>query len=153
MKPNEKWFDPYIQRFEQITERMSHYMRKQFEEDEESHKYKITPVKFILLRTVYLKGKCMVADLSRKVHLTSGATTLALNKLEAEGLIVRKRDQSDRRIVWVELSEKGEELIQKIIQHRQRMMKKMLSVLTEEEQEMFMSLLEKISIKLHEQTK
>ncbi|MGA9173618.1 MAG: MarR family transcriptional regulator [Thermoactinomyces sp.] len=151
MGHDEKWFDPQIQRIDQITERIGRFIRRQFEEDDDSYRYKMTPVKFILLRTVYLNGRCMVADLSREVNLTSGATTLALNRLEKEGLIVRRRDQADRRIVWVELSEEGKTLVEKILQQRQLMFKKMLSVLTEDERELFIKLLEKISVKLHEQ--
>ncbi len=35
----------------------------------------------------------MVADISNKLHLTSGATTSLLNQLEEESLIQRVRDE------------------------------------------------------------
>ncbi|MBH8603777.1 MarR family winged helix-turn-helix transcriptional regulator [Thermoactinomyces sp. CICC 10522] len=148
MGNEEKRFDPQIQRIDQITERIGRYVGSRFAGQEDSFQPKITPVKFILLRTVYLNRRCMVADLSREVNLTSGATTLALNRLEKEGLIRRQRDQADRRIVWVELSEEGEALVEKILWQRQQMFKQMLSVLTEDEQDLFIKLLEKISFKL-----
>ncbi|MFC7440531.1 MarR family winged helix-turn-helix transcriptional regulator [Laceyella putida] len=138
------WYDPQLQRFDQISERFAQYMSKQFDE----LPYKLTPVKFVLLRTVYVKGKCMVVDLSRQVNLTSGATTLALNKLEQEGMIVRTRDHVDRRIVWVELTDEGKSIVEQTVKRRQQVIRKMLDVLTVEEQEMFIQLMEKISVKI-----
>lgn len=39
------------------------------------------------------------ARLAERIHLTSGATTSLLNRLEAAGQIVRTREHSDRRVV------------------------------------------------------
>ncbi|RAL26491.1 MarR family winged helix-turn-helix transcriptional regulator [Thermoflavimicrobium daqui] len=149
MGENKTWFDPQIQKIEQITERMDQYLCKQLENPEPEHK--LTPNKFILLRTLLFKGKCMVADLSREVNLTSGATTIALNRLEQEGLIIRNRDHIDRRIVWVDLSNEGKQLVKSILKNRQKFIKQILNVLTEQEQETFISLLNKISVKLLQQ--
>ncbi|SFJ90547.1 MarR family winged helix-turn-helix transcriptional regulator [Thermoflavimicrobium dichotomicum] len=138
--------DPQLQRIESINERIERYLSKQLEDGEPQ--YKLTPSKFVLLRTLLLKGKCMVANLAHEANLTSGATTLALNRLENDGLIIRTRDQMDRRIVWVELTEEGKSLVEKILYQRQKFFRQMLSVLTDEEQETFIYLLEKISLKL-----
>lgn len=39
------------------------------------------------------------ARLARRVHLSSGATSALLNRLERAGLLVRTREASDRRVV------------------------------------------------------
>lgn len=135
-----RWYDPQIQQVDQISERFNQYMNKQVAD----MPYHLTPVKFILLRTVYIKGKCMVVDLSRQVDLTSGATTLALNKLEQKGLIVRTRDHVDRRVVWVELTDEGKRIVEQVVKWRQQAIKKFLDGLTDEEQKMFFQLINKI---------
>jgi DNA-binding MarR family transcriptional regulator len=104
----------------------------------------ITPQKFLLLNSLLRMKKCKVNDLAQEVNLSSGATTLALNRLEKEGLIVRSRDKEDRRIVWVELTEKGRSLILRLVEKRHRVWEKMLSTLTPEEEQEFLRLLEKM---------
>jgi DNA-binding MarR family transcriptional regulator len=98
----------------------------------------ITPQKFLLLNRLLQLKKCKVNDLSHELNLSSGATTLALNRLEEEGLILRTRDEEDRRIVWVELTGKGRALILRLVEKRQQVWEKMMCALTpEEEQELF----------------
>jgi DNA-binding MarR family transcriptional regulator len=104
----------------------------------------ITPQKFLLLNSLLRMKKCKVNDLAQEVNLSSGATTLALNRLEKEGLIVRSRDEEDRRIVWVELTEKGRSLILRLVEKRHRVWEKMLSTLTPEEEQEFLRLLERM---------
>ncbi|MDN4593542.1 MarR family winged helix-turn-helix transcriptional regulator [Polycladomyces subterraneus] len=104
----------------------------------------ITPQKFLLLNNLLRMKKCKVNDLAQEVKLSSGATTLALNRLEKEGLILRSRDEEDRRIVWVELSEEGRSLILRLVEKRHRVWEKMLSALTPEEEQEFFRLLEKM---------
>jgi DNA-binding MarR family transcriptional regulator len=104
----------------------------------------ITPQKFLLLNRLLQLKKCKVNDLSQELNLSSGATTLALNRLEEEGLILRTRDEEDRRIVWVELTGKGRALILRLVEKRQQVWEKMLSALTPEEERELFRIMEKM---------
>jgi len=104
----------------------------------------ITPQKFLLLNSLLRMKKCKVNDLAQEVNLSSGATTLALNRLEKEGLILRTRDEGDRRVVWVELTGEGRSLILRLVEKRHQVWEKMLSALTREEEQEFFRLLEKM---------
>jgi DNA-binding MarR family transcriptional regulator len=86
----------------------------------------------------------MVADISNKLHLTSGATTSLLNQLEEESLIQRVRDEKDRRVVWVSLTDESKKLVSMITEKRNGFLKDMLAALTVEEQEEYFRLLNKI---------
>jgi DNA-binding MarR family transcriptional regulator len=48
-------------------------------------------------------------ELSAKLELSSGAMTNRIDRLEADGLVERKRDPDDRRGVRVELTDAGNE--------------------------------------------
>ncbi|PTM53198.1 MarR family winged helix-turn-helix transcriptional regulator [Desmospora activa] len=135
-KPN-----PYIEKMDHISTEMIRLLNKR---NEEELPFKPTSAKFILLHTLFKKGRCMVNDLSTKTNLTSGATTLALNRLEKDGIVQRTRDSHDRRVVWVELSEHGSALVQQLLLRRQQAWEKMLQALSEQEQEIFIQLMEKI---------
>ena len=49
-----------------------------------------------------------VAELARECQLDTGAMTRLLDRLEAKGLLRRVRNQLDRRVVKIELTELGE---------------------------------------------
>jgi DNA-binding MarR family transcriptional regulator len=104
----------------------------------------ITPQKFLLLNSLLRLKRCKVNEIAHELNLSSGATTLALNRLEEEGLILRSRDDGDRRIVWVELTEQGRALILRLVEKRQQVWEKMLSALTPEEERELFRILEKM---------
>lgn len=54
-------------------------------------------------------GPLTAGQLARAVHLTTGAVTAVLDRLEAAGYVRRVRDTSDRRRVLVEATSKVEE--------------------------------------------
>jgi DNA-binding MarR family transcriptional regulator len=141
--------DSKLEKLEELTGQLARYVtRKHLEKDEEELPIKMTPTKGYILNILYKKGRKMVNDLAEEVGLTSGATTLALNRLEEEGWIVRTRDTQDRRVVWVDLSETGKKWMKKIWRRRQAFWEAILDCLTEEEKDQLIYLMEKIGSRL-----
>ncbi|QOR66917.1 MarR family transcriptional regulator [Cytobacillus suaedae] len=66
----------------------------------------------ILLFMIHNKKEIKTSEISEHFGVTSGAATGIADKLEGLGLIERKRSTSDRRVVSLVLSEKGEKLVQ-----------------------------------------
>ena len=52
-----------------------------------------------------------VSDISKMLHVTAPAVTQMLKNLEASGLVERNPDPTDRRVVYVTLTARGEETI------------------------------------------
>ncbi len=104
----------------------------------------ISPKQFILLRVLYDKGRSTVSDLAGEIRLSASATTIALNRLVKSGYINRIRDEQDRRVVWVALSEKAVPLIEKLIEKRRELFAKLLQNLTDDELEQFSRVLGKL---------
>lgn len=63
-----------------------------------------------------------VSELSRAMRVTSPFVTQLLNKLEEAGMVVRARDESDRRIVRVRLTAKGAEAAEAVRSHRHQVL-------------------------------
>ncbi|HEU4709017.1 MAG TPA: MarR family transcriptional regulator [Methylophilaceae bacterium] len=59
------------------------------------------------------KGKT-AAELSRCLGVETSTMTRMLDRLEAKGLLSRRRCVNDRRIIWVELTEEGRQIAAKI---------------------------------------
>lgn len=86
----------------------------------ELHKrYDLKMGEFDVLATLRRSGQpyCLTpSELIPSMMLTSGAMTNRLDKLEKKGLIAREHSKEDRRSVTVELTPKGFELIDSLIE-------------------------------------
>ncbi len=104
----------------------------------------INTKQFILLRALYRCQRSTVTDLASKLRLSTSATTIALNRLVKNGYVNRVRDEQDRRVVWVELTEKSMPLIQRLMEKRREFFTELLLVLSDDELEKLVQHLEKI---------
>jgi MarR family 2-MHQ and catechol resistance regulon transcriptional repressor len=66
---------------------------------------------FGVLEALLHKGALPVNVLGRKLLLTSGSATTAVDRLEARGLVARRPDPADGRVRLVELTAAGRRLI------------------------------------------
>src|ERR687886_913831 len=66
------------------------------------------------------KGGISQGELSQKFEIDPSRVTRLAKRLEREGLILRKRDPEDHRIVRVFLTEKGRGLLEALSEHRVR---------------------------------
>ena len=55
-------------------------------------------------------GTLSARDLGRECDMLASTATGVIDRLEQHGFVRRVRDEGDRRIVWVQMTESGEEL-------------------------------------------
>lgn len=73
----------------------------------------LTYTQYIVMMVMWEKTSINVKTLGEALYLDSGTLTPLLKKLEAMGLINRKRSEKDERNTIVTISEKGETLKEK----------------------------------------
>lgn len=78
-------------------------------------KFNLTYTQYIAMLVMWEEEKIIFKDLGKKLHLDSGTLTPVLKKLDSIGLIRKYRTKEDDRIVIVELTEKGRELKEEVI--------------------------------------
>ena len=61
------------------------------------------------LRALARMQRATAGDLGRALGLTTGSVTPLLDRLESSGLVTRRRDDRDRRRIYVELTAEGRE--------------------------------------------
>ncbi len=66
---------------------------------------------FLVLRSLVSEGRGTPRDLAKSLGVTTGNITGLVDKLEAEALIVRDRSRSDRRVVHLKATKKGQSLM------------------------------------------
>ncbi len=107
---------------------------------------------FGILEALLHKGPLLVSDLGRRIHLTSGSITTAVDRMEAQGLVERVADPKDRRARSVRLTRKGESQIVPVFAAHRKAMDGVGECLTKAERLTVIRLLKKLGLSASEQT-
>ncbi|MDB6107686.1 MAG: hypothetical protein JWO52_7685 [Gammaproteobacteria bacterium] len=75
--------------------------------DEQLAAMDVTSAQFIILATLSMGIAKSASDLCKGISYDAGAMTRMIDRLEEKGLLRRSRDPGDRRLVNLELTEKG----------------------------------------------
>jgi len=114
---------------------------------ERSHKaHELGLSDFVVLEMLLHKGPQKVNDIGRRVALTSGAITTAVDRLEERRLVVRTSDRSDRRARVVKLTARGEDLIRRVFHHHAEVLDRAAGGLTTRERATLVELLKKLGL-------
>src|SRR5689334_21952613 len=102
------------------------------------------PSDFAVLEALLHKGPLPVNTIGRKVLLTSGSITTAVDRLESQGLVERRAHPTDRRARIVHLTAEGKRLIQAVFAEHERDLERAISVLSVAERATLVRLLKKL---------
>ena len=103
---------------------------------------------FAVLEALLHKGQLPVNEIGKKILLTSGSITVAIDRLEKRGLVERRAHGTDRRARIVHLTTEGRKLITRIYgEHAGDMEKLAAESLTKAERKTLIGLLKKIGYK------
>lgn len=98
---------------------------------------------FGVLEALLHKGPLPVSALQKKVLLSSGSMTAAVDRLELRGWVERTFDPTDRRARIVRLTRAGSKLIRKLFREHARDLENAFSALDRPEKEALADLLRK----------
>lgn len=101
---------------------------------------------FAVLEALLHKGPLPVNTIGKKVLLTSGSITTAVDRLEKRGLVERKWDEEDRRVCLVHLTKTGHELIAKAFADHAVAMEQAVAGLNEKERATLVNLAKKLGL-------
>ena len=103
---------------------------------------------FAVLEALLHKGPLPVNEIGKKVLLTSGSITVAVDRLEKRGLVERRAHGADRRARIVHLTREGRKLITRAYaQHAADLERLVSASLTTAERATLIRLLKKIGYK------
>ncbi|MDN4076099.1 MarR family winged helix-turn-helix transcriptional regulator [Fictibacillus terranigra] len=95
----------------------------------------------------YIKrfGSCTTTELAEAFCVNKSAITAIVTRLNEKGYIHRDRDEKDRRIVYLRLTEEGEKVFQWADEKVFEVVSPYLKIFSEEEIETFLKLYEKLA--------
>lgn len=108
--------------------------------------YDITPSEQMLLFRMnkWHKEKIIVTDIVNILELAPSTVSLTLNSLESKGYIKRTVNKDNRREIYVDLTDKGKKILDKVKIKNRMMVKDLFDYLGEEDSEKLIDLLEKM---------
>jgi DNA-binding MarR family transcriptional regulator len=89
---------------------------------------------FGILMQLHHKGRCGVSEIGERFDITNAAASQLVEKLVQAGYLERAEDPHDRRVKQLNLTAKGEALIENGAQERYRWLDELTSQLNGEEQ-------------------
>ena len=95
----------------------------------------LTVSQFGVLESLYHLGPMRQGEICAKLLKSGGNITHVVDNLERQGLVRRERSASDRRVVTVDLTPKGQDLIESIFPGHVEAIVSELEILNQDEQE------------------
>jgi DNA-binding MarR family transcriptional regulator len=119
--------------------------RKKFMKPESCAEYSdLSHTHFHIMITLSEFGMLPVSEIGKKLMISRPNMTPLLDKLILEGLIQRLPDEKDRRIININLTGNGRELLEKLQKAMVNNFRQMLSRLSDEDLEQLVASFEKI---------
>jgi len=113
--------------------------------------HEISPSQYMILKTLNKYGTQKATDLAEAIQMTPGAVTGASDKLVSEGYAERKGATEDRRVVYLEITDKGKIHLESIIRNQNRVTAKVFEGLSDEDVHHLMRIYHILSTNLERQ--
>lgn len=85
------------------------------------------------IEAIGLTGEKSMSEIAADLNITTGTLTTAIDKLIKKGYVVRNRSEADRRIVYIALTKRGKLAYRIHESFHYRMVRSVITDLTEEE--------------------
>jgi MarR family transcriptional regulator, 2-MHQ and catechol-resistance regulon repressor len=106
---------------------------------------------FAILEALLHKGPQSVRELGRRIDLTSGSMTTAIDRLETRRLVTRADHATDRRAWVIHLTPEGKALISKVFAGHQEAMERAMGGLSKTERATLTDLLKRLGTTAEQQ--
>ncbi|KOS24484.1 MarR family transcriptional regulator [Bacillus anthracis] len=95
---------------------------------------------FSVLRALFLNSPQMASQIASEVNVTSSHITAVTDRFVRKGFVARSRSTSDRRVVYLEITEHGRDLVAKLEGVRKEYYKERFKGWSDQEIEMVLEL-------------
>ncbi|BAF60968.1 transcriptional regulator [Pelotomaculum thermopropionicum SI] len=113
----------------------------------------ITGSQFFVLKKINSKGRMTVSAVADELGVSLSAITSLVDRLVKSGFVVRSRDEQDRRLVWLEATDKGRDILEKCVEGRRKVAAKYFGRIPESDIKKLIEIYEKILDVMREEEK
>lgn len=130
--------DRYVTVSFQVHKKAEALIKTQIGED-------LTNDQHYILRYIHQSGECTSSELADAFDVNKSAITAIINRMADRGLIQRTRDENDRRVIYLTLSEAGMALYQNCQERVRLLVESIITQFEENEIKAFMETYEKLA--------
>lgn len=116
---------------------------------QQEHNYltrgEITIPQFWALGYLYHNGKSKMSNLAKHLMISPAATTGLVDRLIDQKLVDRRSDSQDRRVVWIELTSQGKDVICSIRKQKIQALIKIFGKISSKDRDHYLNVLEKVA--------
>lgn len=109
---------------------------------------KLTGQQFIMLHFISKNGPCKVTDIAEKMEVKPSAITVMIDRLIAQDVVRRRHDDKDRRVVLIDTTDHGHDVLQQLQLLRRQIIGNYLNELDAAKLDIFLDILEQIAGKI-----
>lgn len=116
-----------------IDELMNHLLRRLHQKIWRHLPQEMTQSQFAVCKLVKQHGRLSVSELAESLGVSLSAVTVTADRLCRAGLLERRRDEDDRRVVWLALTAAGDRAVSEIMETLHRALKDSFERLPDED--------------------
>lgn len=139
---SQKKYSGYVEEIEALIRKVSFVIKCRGRDI--LNDFEITPPQFNALLLLSERGDMTIGELGNKMYLASSTATDLIDRMERNMLVERVRDENDRRVVRLHMTEKGKQMILEVLESRKRYLDNLLLHVEQDDQEKLASSLSKI---------
>ncbi|MDF2720148.1 MAG: MarR family transcriptional regulator [Paenibacillus sp.] len=132
----------YVDRFHSA---MESFKRKMIQEFSSKLQFGLTPPQFFMLHMIREKGPCKATLLAEQMEVKPSAITVMIDRLVNHGLVERRHDDKDRRVVLIQLTEQGRQALIQMDRIRREIAGRYFDKIDPQEAEQLLNILEKLT--------
>lgn len=117
----------------ELLELFSNILKKMKKEWTKQLEHELSPSQYFILKTLKHSGPQKATELAEVIQMTPGAITGASDKLVSEGYAERKGARDDQRVVYLEITDKGKEFVESMIEKQKIVTAKFFEGLSDED--------------------
>ncbi len=124
--------------------------------ENKKHLYKdfkeLTLIEIDTILVIGCEEKKSMSEIAKMLGVSFGTPTVTIDRLISKGFVERTRDDADRRQVFIELSPKGKEVYNSVVELKNKATRIIFGILTKEEREGTIAVLSKLNNMFSEMT-
>ncbi|AJY77106.1 MarR family winged helix-turn-helix transcriptional regulator [Paenibacillus beijingensis] len=130
--------DDFAKLWMKLTKEWKHHLEQRLSPD-------LTEGQLNVLELLLQHQPMKPSDLLQYLATTPAAITTLLDRMERNGLVTRSRDDSDRRIVWVTVTDRGKNEAERGMKERDDLIREALDRISAHNQQLLVYLLGKVA--------
>jgi MarR family 2-MHQ and catechol resistance regulon transcriptional repressor len=106
--------------------------------------YDMKTSEFTVLEALYHKGRQTVKEISNAVLINIGSITYVIDKLEAKGLLERINCKDDRRVIFIQITDQGTQLMDEVFPKHRQVIESIFADINAEEKAFLIDILKRV---------